>query len=52
MIPQKLFDASAASPGMTWAPLDDVVMGGCSVSSFRVEKGAGEDGVAPSGIFS
>mmetsp|Transcript_10827 Transcript_10827/g.25732 ORF Transcript_10827/g.25732 Transcript_10827/m.25732 type:complete len:523 (+) Transcript_10827:236-1804(+) len=36
---------------MTWAPLDDVVMGGCSLGGFEVRAGEGEAG-APAGVFS
>lgn len=50
-VPQALFAPSNGEAKMSWAPLDDVVMGGCSISSFQVEKGAGEDGLSSAGVF-
>ena len=47
-----LFDPSTpGAPAPEFGPLDDVVMGGASVSEFRVVQGAGEDGVSPGGVF-
>jgi uncharacterized protein YbjT (DUF2867 family) len=47
-----LFDAALpGGGGPAWGPLDDVVMGGVSVSGFQVVPTAGEGG-APAGVFS
>lgn len=47
-----LFDAALpGGGGPAWGPLDDVVMGGTSISGFQVVPTAGEGG-APAGVFS
>ena len=44
-----IFDAAAPSP-LAFGPLDDVVMGGVSESTFTTVPGAGEGG-GPAGVF-
>jgi hypothetical protein len=47
-----VFDAATpGGGGPAWGALDDVVMGGVSVSGFQVAPGAGEAG-GPAGVFS
>eukprot|EP00873_Tetraselmis_striata_P045284 jgi/Tetstr1/465548/TSEL_010217.t1 len=47
---QAVFDASDHALRMDWAPLDDVVMGGCSLGRWELADGAGEGG-APAALF-
>lgn len=41
---QPVFSAGSPSLGLQWAPLDDVVMGGCSLGKFETVAGSGEEG--------
>jgi len=37
-----VYNPSAGVESLTWGPLDDVVMGGCSQSQLSVQQGKGE----------
>jgi NAD(P)-dependent dehydrogenase (short-subunit alcohol dehydrogenase family) len=50
--PAAVYLPDGSAPATQWGPLDDVVMGGASVSGLEARAGASEGGAAPAGVFS
>lgn len=43
MIEKNIYNPSNGVEAMSWGPLDDVVMGGCSQSQLSIQQGKGEE---------
>ncbi len=48
---QAVYTPDGLSPAKEWGPVDDVVMGGVSSSTFQTRTAAAEDGISPCGVF-